>query len=194
MADDINSIEDNNQIEDTYGYDDINESENSEGIDNKVNAQDFDPERVLYDIQKALIGFEKRNGCYIRVSEPLARTEFITLYINSIRSLVNFHSMFSMVPSEEAAFNMLESLKEITYAAVDYGVKEEHLETFINIYDTIKNTFYGIIIDGRGTENVKQVLTSVYKDLNDHSRNENQKQGLVNWNEVNRVINGNKNV
>ena len=174
--DDINQFESNS------------EPQTAEDVTNQIVAQDFDPERVLYDIHKALIGFEKRNETWVRVSEPLARTEFITLYINSIRALVNFHSLFSMLKSEEAAFNMLESLKEITYAAVDYGVKEEHIETFINMYDTIKNTFYGIIIDGRGTENVKQVLTSVYKDLTENIKNSSNNNGLINWKEVNKHL------
>lgn len=154
---------------------DINENEaiqnlndevkSSESVNSNISAKDFDPELVLYTIRKAMLGYDKRDGEWVRVSEPLARTEFITLFINSIRSLVNFHNMFSQISSEESAFNMLEGLKEIIFAAVDYGVKEEHIETFINIYDRLMQTFYGIIIDGRGTENVKQVLTSVYKDI-----------------------------
>lgn len=159
-----------------------------EDVTNQIAASDLDPERVLYDIQKALNGFDKKNGTWVRVCYPLARTDFIIIYINSIRSAVNFHSMFSVIKSEEAAFNMLESLKEITYAAVDYGVKEEHIETFINMYDALRSTFYGITIEGRGTENIKQVLTSVYKDLTEQITNKNSKQGLVNWDEVNRVI------
>lgn len=186
MPDEEHEYEDNPE-QDSNEYDDTNEQKSAEDVANQIAASDFDPERVLYDIQKALNGYDKRNGEWVRVGYPLARTEFIVLYINSIRSLVNFHSMFSMTPSDEAAFNMLESLKEITFAAVDYGVKEEHVETFINMYDTIKGTFYGITIDGRGTENIKQVLTSVYKDLTEKITQPN-KGGLVNWAEVNRVL------
>jgi len=175
-GEEINEFEDNSQVR------------SPEDVANQIVAADFDPERVLYDIQKALNGFDKRNGSWVRVSYPLARTEFIIIYINSIRALVNFHSMFSITTFDESAFNMLESLKEITYAAVDYGVKEEHIETFVNMYDTIKSTFYGITIDGRGTENIKQVLTSVYKDLTEQITNKNSSAGLVNWQEVNKVL------
>ena len=185
MADDEHEYEDTQ--EQRNEYEDTNEPKSAEDVANQIAAKDFDPDRLLYDIQKALNGYDKRNGEWVRVTYPLARTEFITLYINSIRALVNFHSLFSMTPSEEAAFNMLESLKEITYAAVDYGVKEEHIETFINMYDTMKGTFYGITIDGRGTENIKQVLTSVYQDLTKQITQPN-KGGLVNWAEVNRVL------
>lgn len=168
-------------------YADSNETQASENVNGQIAAADFDPERVLYAIKKVLLGFENRDNKWVRVSEPLARTEFIMLYTSSIRSLVNFHNMFSQISGDEAAFNMLESLKEITYAGVDYGVKEEHIETLVNIYDTLKNSFYGIIIDGRGTENVKQVLTSVYKDLSE-SVNPTANQGLVNWDQVNKHL------
>ena len=176
------------QNQDTNQFEDTEEQRSSEDANNNITATDFDPERVLYEIQKALLGYSKRNNVWVRVSEPLARTEFITLYISSIRALVNFPNMFSVVPSEEAGFNMLESLKEITYAAVDFGIEEEHLETLINMYDTIKNTFYGIIIEGRGTENVKQVLTSVYKDISSVNDANTNKAGLVNWQEVNKYL------
>ncbi|MCK4500285.1 hypothetical protein KAU11_07295 [Candidatus Babeliales bacterium] len=159
------------------------QGQSSENVGSQIAASDFDPERVLYAIKKTLLGFENRDSKWVRVSEPLARTEFIMLYISSIRSLVNFHNMFSQISGDEAAFNMLESLKEITYACVDYGVKEEHIETLVNMYDTLKNSFYGIIIEGRGTENVKQVLTSVYKDLTESVKTQNQ-TGLINWDQV----------
>ena len=166
----------------------IEEQRTAENANTAIAAADFDPERVLYDIKKALLGFEKRDNKYVRVSEPLARTEFIILYINSIRSLVNFHSMFSQTSPDEAAFSMLESLKEITYAAVDFGIAEEHLETLINMYDTLKNTFYGITINGRGTENIKQVLTSVYKDLTSTLSESNKNSNFINWDNVNNYI------
>lgn len=168
----------------TNEFEDTNEQGVAgENVGSQIVASDFDPEKVLYSIKKVLLGFENRDLKWVRVSEPLARTEFIMLYTSSIRSLVNFHNLFSQISGDEAAFNMLESLKEITYAAVDYGVKEEHIETFINIYDTLKNSFYGIIIDGRGTENVKQVLTAVYKDLTE-SVKVNQDKGIINWDTV----------
>lgn len=184
--------------QDDYELEDIENDENefensteeartSENVNNSINAEDFNPERIIYSIKKVLLGFENRNNIWVRVSEPLARTEFIMLYCSSIRSLVNFHNMFSKLGGDEAAFNMLESLKEITYAAVDYGVEEEHFETLINMYDTMKGTFYGIIIEGRGTENVKQVLTSVYKDLSEGVATTNEK-GLINWDNVNKKL------
>jgi len=164
-------------------FDNPEETQTAEGVGSQIAASDFDPERVLYAIKKTLLGFENRDSMWVRVSEPLARTEFIQLYISSIRSLVNFHSMFSQTSSDEAAFNMLESLKEITFMCVDFGVKEEHIETLVNMYDTLKNSFYGITIDGRGTENIKQVLTSVYKDLTESVKVQDQ-TGLINWEQV----------
>ena len=161
-----------------------NEIQSTEGANNNIQAEDFNPERVLYDIRKALLGFDKRDGNWVRVSEPLARTEFITLFINSIRSLVNFHNLFSQISAEESAFNMLEGLKEITFAAVDYGIEEEHIETFINIYDRLMQTFYGIIIDGRGTENVKQVLISAYKDITALRDGNVNQTGLINFDKL----------
>jgi hypothetical protein len=162
----------------------INDVQSTEGANNNIQAEDFNPERVLYDIRKALLGFDKRDGNWVRVSEPLARTEFITLYINSIRSLVNFHNLFSQISAEESAFNMLEGLKEITFASVDYGIEEEHIETFINIYDRLMQTFYGIIIDGRGTENVKQVLISAYKDITALRDGNVNQTGLINFDKL----------
>ena len=183
------SSEDYEETEETgkNEYSTEDEGRSRENVNSQIAAQDFDPERVLYAIKKVLLGFENRDAKWVRVSEPLARTEFIMLYTSSIRSLVNFHNLFSQISGDEAAFNMLESLKEITYAAVDYGVREEHIETLINIYDTLKNSFYGIIIEGRGTENVKQVLTSVYKDLTASVQAANEK-GLINWDTVNQHL------
>ena len=175
-----NNFEETDYTTETDAVQDLNdEVRSSESVNSNISAKDFDPELVLYTIRKAMLGYDKRDGEWVRVSEPLARTEFITLFINSIRSLVNFHNMFSQISSEESAFNMLEGLKEITFAAVDYGVKEEHIETFINIYDRLMQTFYGIIIDGRGTENVKQVLTSVYKDIS-NLQQMNNNNSLIN--------------
>ena len=166
----------------------LGDAKSSENVNSNISASDFDPERVLYDIKKVFNGFDKRDREWVRVSEPLARSEFINLYINSLRSLVNFHNLFSQTSGDEAAFNMLESLKEITYAAVDYGILEEHIETFINIYDTLKNTFYGIIISGRGTENVKQVLTSVYQDLTKLNKDVSN-DSFINWDKAKKYIN-----
>lgn len=165
----------------------IEPQETQEGVNSQVTASDFDPERVLYDIKKSLMGFDKRGEKWVRISEPVAVSDFINLYINSIRSLVNFHNLFSVTTGDEAGFNMLESLKEITFAAVDYGITEEYIETLVNIYDTLKNTFYGIIIEGRGTENVKQVLTSVYKDITD-TTHKIQDNNLINWDYVQKTI------
>jgi hypothetical protein len=174
--------------EDNYNVDD-NILEGKEDVSSKVTAEDFDPERVLYDIKKTFNGFDKRNGIWVRVSEPIARSDFINLYINSLRSLLNFHNLFSQKTANEAAFDMLEGLNEITFAAVDYGIKEEHVETVVNIYDTLKSTFYGIIIEGRGTENVKQVLASVYQQLKDTQTN-TKPNSLINWDNVNKSVRG----
>ncbi len=191
MANQEEIYQEEQAVNDDNEYSEENQEQNmtSENVKSDILASDFDPDKVLHDIRKVLLGFEKRNKKWVRVSEPLARTEFVLLYITSIRSLVNFHNMFSQVTAEESAFNMLESLKEITYASVDYGVKEEHIETLVNVYDTLKSTFYGIIIDGRGTENIKQVLTSVYKDLsNINELTNNNNNSLINWGNVSNAL------
>jgi hypothetical protein len=162
-----------------YAYD-VPDSVQTENVDSRMSANDFNTERLLYDIKKTMNGFDKRDGVWVRVTYPLCRTEFINNFINSIRSLVNFHNMFSITTAPESALNMLESLKEMTFYAVDSGVKEEHIETLINIYDTIKATFYGIIIDGRGTENIKQTLISAYKDIRDLQTLSNS-SSPINW-------------
>lgn len=173
--------------EDNYEEALNDEVKTNENVSNNISAADFDPEQVLYAIRKALLGYDKRDNEWVRVSYPLARTEFITLYINSIRALVNFHNMFSQISGDESAFNMLEGLKEITFAAVDYGIEEEHIETLINIYDTLKQTFYGIIIEGRGTENVKQVLISAYKDISALNQTQ-QNTGIINLEAIKQYI------
>lgn len=163
------------------------ENKTNEDIKAQVFASDFDTERVLYEIKKIFNGFEKRQGKYIRVNYPLARSEFLALFENSLRAVINFHSMFSQNKAEEAAFSMMEGLNEITFACVDYGVKEEHIETFVNMYDNLKSAFYGITIDGRGTENIKQVLTSVYKDLT-NMQGMNQRNTAINWDYIQNKI------
>ena len=179
--------EEEEESQDNYDNALNDEVKTNENVDKNISASDFDPEQVLYAIRKALLGYDKRDNEWVRVSYPLARTEFITLYINSIRALVNFHNMFSQISGDESAFNMLEGLKEITFAAVDYGVEEEHIETLINIYDTLKQTFYGIIIEGRGTENVKQVLISAYKDISALNMPQ-QQTGIINLEAIKQYI------
>lgn len=179
--------EEDEESQDNYDNALNDEVKTNENVDKNISASDFDPEQVLYAIRKALLGYDKRDNEWVRVSYPLARTEFITLYINSIRALVNFHNMFSQISGDESAFNMLEGLKEITFAAVDYGVEEEHIETLINIYDTLKQTFYGIIIEGRGTENVKQVLISAYKDISALNMPQ-QQTGIINLEAIKQYI------
>lgn len=173
-------------IEEEYSLENDEVSSN-ENINSAISAEDFDPERILYDIKKTMMGFDKRGAKWVRVTEPIARSDFINLYVNSLRSLLNFHNMFSVTTGEEAAFNMMEALKEITYAAVDYGIAEEHIETLVNMYDTLKGTFYGIIIEGRGTENVKQVLGSFYKDIRD-ATTQKKENGLINWDYANKYL------
>lgn len=182
-----NDLEPEPILEEEYAVDSTDDIK--ENIGKGVAASDFDPERVLYDIKKTINGFDKRNGKYVRVAYPLARTDFVNLYINSIRSLLNFHNLFSQKSTKEAAFGMMEGLKEITYAAVDYGVKEEHLETFVNIYDTLKSTFYGIIVEGRGTENVKQTLIGIYEKLS-RERDNNKEAGFINYDKIQKEIMG----
>ena len=187
-------------IKEHEGYEDVEQEEEQEytiddndnvkeGVGSGVMASDFDSERVLYEIKKTINGFDKRNGKYVRVAYPMARTDFVNLYINSLRSLLNFPNLFSQKSAKEAAFDMMEGLKEMTFAAVDYGVKEEHIETFINIYDTLKSTFYGIIVEGRGTENIKQVLTNVYEKLA-KERDNNKEMGFINYDRIQKEIMG----
>jgi len=175
-------------LDEDYSID--QQEDNKENVGTGIAAADFDPERTLYDIKKSINGFDKRDGKYVRVSYPMARTEFINLYINSLRSLLNFPNLFSQKTGKEAAFDMMEGLKEITYAAVDYGVKEEHIETFINMYDTLKSTFYGIIIDGRGTENVKQTLIGIYEKISKDGDKNSTTDGFINWGKVQEDIRG----
>jgi hypothetical protein len=173
------------QEEDEYS---INETKQDETINNSVNASDFDFERLLYDIDKTLMGYKKINNKWTRVMFPIATTEFIMMYMNSLRALVNFNFMFSQKTKNEAAFEMLEKLKDITLLAVDSGVKEEHIETVINMYDTINSTFYGIIVDGRGVENIKQVLTAVYKDLSEKRELKQKQNSPINWGYIQQKI------
>lgn len=187
MEDDLNETYEDSEEPNEYSIDD--KEDIKESVGKGVAASDFDPERVLYDIKKTFNGFDKRNNVWVRVAYPLARTDFINIYINSLRSLLNFPNLFSQKSAKEAAFDMMEGLKEITYAAVDYGVKEEHIETFINMYDTLKSTFYGIIVDGRGTENVKQTLIGIYEKLS-KERDKVSNDGFINWQKVEQDIRG----
>lgn len=178
--------EQENQQDDSSDYIEEEYGKKSENIDNKISASDFDPAIVIYDIKKILNGYEKRNGIYVRVTLPLVCSGFIAIYETSLRGLLSFHNMFSQITIREASMSMMEGLKEITYVCVDFGVKEEHIETLVNTYDTLKNTFYGIMIDGRGTENIKQVLTAVYQNL--MNAQNPTKNTAVNWEYIQNMI------
>jgi len=184
----VDDYEQQEEILNSFEPDEENEVIDNENAQSNITAKDFDPERVLYMIKKSLMGFERRGDYWVRVSEPLARSEFILLYVNSLRSLINFNNLFSPITPDEASLEILETLKEMTYSAVDYGVKEEHIETLINMYDTLKNSFYGIRINGRGIENIKQVLISVYKDVGDAQNLGKGKEGLINWDMVDKHL------
>ena len=156
-----------------------------EGLNNLPTIDSFlNPEEYLYRIKKSMLGFELQDGEYVRITEPWATNRFINLFINGLRSVLTQHSMWSCVTAEEAAYNMMERLKEIIMAGVDMGVQSEHLETIINIFDNAMQLFYGIIIDGKGRENIKQVLTSVYKDMSVQE----EKKNLFNLKLLNKKI------
>lgn len=150
--------------ENEFAFDDPIQGEQ---IDNANKNYDlfFLTEDLLYSIEKNFRGYTIMNRVWKYNSQPIARDEIISQFMNAIRSIVNPINMTSSMEAEEIAFDLLEKITEVIYTAYEeMTVDDDKLEHIVNVVDHTIQIFAGHIKSGHGSKFARQMYANVYHE------------------------------
>lgn len=135
-------------------------------------------EDILHRVEKAARGFQVIDGEWKKVSDPIARDEFINMMINSLRSIINANFMTTKLTKDEAYEILMEKNEEFIDACNDEPtLDEDYVEYAINLHDMPLQLFMGHVIDGHGAKTLKQLSAQMFvKD--DPAKAQNQGFGF----------------
>jgi len=159
--------EENNNYDDEsslYDDDDIIKNPDNETVkDTSILDSIFSPEVLLYNLEKTLRGYQQENGEWIKKNLPLARGNFISKTINSLRSVVNSQNIASMMTKEQTDTILLEKAKEFTFSVIDEpSIDESDTEFLLNLHDHTLQMFMGLVEGGTGNKTIRQISASLY--------------------------------
>lgn len=123
----------------------------------------YNTEDILYRVEKAARGFQILDGEWKKSSDPIARDEFISMMINSMRSIINPNFMTTKLTSEESKELLMEKNEEFIDACNDEPtLDEDYVEYAINIHDVSLQLFMGQIVEGHGAKTLKQLGAQMF--------------------------------
>jgi hypothetical protein len=148
--------------EEDYEYN-SNPNQDGEEIKEKTTLDRiYNPELILLAIEKTMSGYRIRDNKWVYVSKPVARDEFISKTINSLRSVINPTIMASKMYVEEIEMLLLEkNLEYIDMCEDEPTIDEDDIETVINNYDHSLQTFMGLVESGWGANLLKEISAGV---------------------------------
>jgi hypothetical protein len=152
---------------DSYDGDDTIQGEKvreSETFDRFFNTEEF-----LYSLEKTMWGFQRKDGKWVYVTKPIARTTFINYVLNSIRSLVNPINEFSDLTIDEVKFDLMEKNKEFIAMCYDESKYpnrlNDNMEALVNMHDHICEIHLKGLVEGHSGEAIRQIVSGIYKEL-----------------------------
>ena len=139
-------------------------SGNGESIVTKSTVDSiYATEDILHRVEKAALGWQIIDGEYKKISDPIARDEFISMMINSLRSVINPNFMTTKITSDEAKELLMEKNEEFIDACNDEPtLDEDYIEYAINLHDIPLQLFMGHVIDGHGAKTLKQLGAQMF--------------------------------
>lgn len=170
-----NSEYDDFNDQDDFDYGNSDSSNTGEEITQKPTIDRFfDPEEILFNIEKTFRGFQKKNNKWVKLKgvEEVARDEFINVAINSLRSVINQQNMISKLGEEEIETILLEkNLEFIDLCEDEITLEDDYFESVINIYDHALQLFMGLVQGGWNAQTLKEIYAGVA-----HSPDTNQQK------------------
>lgn len=163
--------------EEGYGYE--SEQQRGESDIEKPTIQNFyNTEALLLSLEKTLRGYQKRNGVWVYVTEPVARDEFINKTINSLRSIINPQNMMSKKEEEEIHGILWEANMMFIDACEDEPtISEDDIEFIANMFDHALELFLGHVRNGHSSEVLKQIYAGVAHQEQATTKDDS----IVNW-------------
>lgn len=141
-----------------------NNGSSSESLVNKSTIENFyATEDILHRIEKSARGYQIRDGDWVKVSEPIARDEFIDMMMNSLRSIINPNFILSQLTEDEIKEILMEKNEEFIDACNDEPtLDEDNVEYAINLHDIPLQIFLGQVKDGHGSKVLRQISGQLY--------------------------------
>jgi hypothetical protein len=171
--------EDDSQFEDQ----EIGESDSYQGIEGDSVVEKphiegfFAYEQEIQDIDRTMRGFSPRNGVWVYTSKPLARDEFISSMVNSLRSIVKKGSSLGDLDVDEVNTILMEKNYEFAGSVyLEPTIDDDNAEKIINMHDHMLELYLKTLRDGLGNDTVRQVSANMYQD-----NKQNKKESIVNW-------------
>ena len=123
----------------------------------------YNTEDILYRVEKAARGFQIIDGEWKQISDPIARDEFISMMINSMRSIINPNFMTTKLTADEAKELLMEKNEEFIDACNDEPtLDEDYVEYAINLHDISLQLFMGQVVEGWGAKNLRQLSAQIF--------------------------------
>jgi len=157
-----------------FTEDDIIQGSTNESIrESNILDTIFSPEELLYNLEKTMRGYQKENGEWVYKNKPLARSQFISKMVNSLRSIINSQNIASRKEIDAINIILLEKAKEFTFLVFDEeSIVEEDTESVLNLHDHALEMFMGIVEGGMGNSTLRQMSANLYvKDDTNVSQN-----------------------
>ena len=163
--------------EDDYSYE--SSSAGTESDIEKPTIQNFyNTEALLLSIEKTLRGYQKRNGVWVYVTEPVARDEFINKTINSLRSIINPQNMMSKKTEEEIHGILWEANMMFIDACEDEPtISGDDIEFIVNMFDHALELFMGHVQNGHASG----VLKEIYAGVAHEDKTMQNDDSIINW-------------
>jgi len=140
----------------------------------------FAYELEIQNIEKTMRGFAPRNNVWVYISQPLARDEFISGMINSLRSIIKQGSYLGSLDVDEVNTILMEKNYEFSGSVfLEPTIDDDDAEKIINMHDHMLELFLKTLRDGMGNDTVRQMSANIYNDTQQRA-----KESLVNWDAI----------
>jgi hypothetical protein len=141
----------------------------------------YDCESILTYIKKTYQGEQLVNQEWVPGGKPIARTKFINDTINMLRSVINAQNFNSGLDSKQIDNIMLE--KNLEYIErvkkePDWSLDDKDSVMVIDIFDHVLQTFFGIIENGKTSDQITQMSTGVYNPDAFNTKTKEQNKGF----------------
>jgi len=127
----------------------------------------FNPRYYLNEFEHKMNGEIKRGDKWVKVRPALARSEFIAKAMMNMSAIINPHTVMTKFDDENDFYSILvENVVAFLQAAVDEPTikSEDYFQVYL-MYSNPLEMFAKLVIDGHGSDTLKQILTNTYKEL-----------------------------
>lgn len=148
----------------------------------------------LFNKKKELLGFELKNNKYVKTSHNRYTTKLVDSFISMISSVLSTHAYNSYIDKEDARM----ILQQQNFA-FEHIVRNDHrlrdvadIKSILTQFDNTLQIFVFSLVDGKGSEGIRQAMGGVYHNLSNTENNPRVKGLRVGYNNHELEIGGEK--